>query len=89
MSLIESIKETIGLSDSTEIGCRAVVDEESGDLCDGPSWGRGFVDGHEIKYCMEHAPSDAASAHAGGTPVSRSDAVVFYIPEDETTIEVE
>lgn len=88
MGLITKVKETFGISDPTKIGCRAIVNKKTGKTCDGSSWGRGHVDGHEVKYCQDHAPSDAASAHMGGTPVLRTDPVLFYIPENDTTIEV-
>lgn len=87
--LLAKVKQVLGRGDDENaIGCRAIVDEESGALCDGDSWGRGCVDGHEVKYCESHAPGDAASAAMGGVSVSRIEPVQFYIPESDEVIEV-
>lgn len=85
-SLVERVKSSLGFgTDEFNIGCRAIIDEKTGEVCGNDVWGRGSVDGHEVKYCKEdnHVPS-------GATPWGgRVKPLLFYIPEDDVTVEVE
>ena len=84
-SLLDRIRSSLGLVDKNDIGCRAVIDEESGEVCGNAVWGRGCVDGYEVKYCRKdnHVPSNA-TPWSGGLV----DPLTFYIPEDDELIEV-
>lgn len=79
MSILDSIKSNLGLKQEK---CQAIVGESTDCLCDDKVYGRGYTQGHEIKYCSKHIPSKAIPA--GG----RMKSVEFYISESDTTIEV-
>lgn len=86
--LLDEVKRVMGREeDENAIGCRAIVSDGGDEVCGVDPWGRGCVDGHEVKYCEDHAPSDAASA-AMGASVLRTEDIEFYVPEDDTVVEV-
>lgn len=83
MNISNWVKSKFNIGDK-EDRCRAVIDEDTGEICGNRAWGRGCSDGYEIKYCKEdnHVPSDATPW--GG----RMEPLKFYIPEDDTIVEI-
>lgn len=77
--MFDKIRERFG-SDSDEFeGCRAVVDEESGELCGEDAFG--WNGSKTIIYCESHMPSEAHHQF------NRVDPVTFYIPETDEFVE--
>lgn len=78
MPLLNKIKSIFG---SDQESCQAIR-KDSGKQCKNKVYGRGCTQGHNIKFCSRHIPSE--SIPFGG----RVSSVKFYIPEDDVTIEV-
>jgi hypothetical protein len=80
MDILNLLKSQLGLDKDT---CQAVVGKSSDCLCENKIYGRGCRKGYNFKFCSKHIPSDAIPA--GG----RVESVEFYIPESDTTIQVD
>lgn len=80
MDLLDRVKSLIN---GDELGCRAVVDKDSGEICGGDVYGvTSLSSGQEIKYCTLHRPSIQ-------NDLKRKHAMTFYDSESEEFIEVE
>lgn len=78
--MFEWIRERFSSEPDEFEGCRAVVNEESGELCGDTVYGRDSSG--RVRYCREHIPSEAV-------PYGRIGTVTFYIPEDDEFVERE
>lgn len=79
-TLLEKVTAAFSRDTGTD-ECRAIVTDD-GDLCSNKMWGHGFVNGYEVKYCREHAPSEVTPG------LLRTDPIEFYIQDEDVEITV-
>lgn len=65
-----------------DLGCHAVVDEDSGEICGDEIHGTYILDsGQEIKYCFRHHPNNSKYVLSRGP-------MKFYDPESGEFVEM-